>query len=217
VLHIVYEDEAIVVACKPRGVLSEGSDAHGMPALLREALGREVLTVHRLDRDTAGLMVFAGSSRAAGRLSASMQAGEFRKEYAAVVHGTPSPAEGEMRDLLFRDAGKGKSFIVTRPRRGVREAYLTYRLVATAEGDAPTSLVFVRLGTGRTHQIRVQFAGRKMPLVGDGRYGGRERTTLGLFARALSFPHPETGVRMDFVLPLPYDEEPYAPFAGVMP
>ena len=214
-MHILYEDNSVVVACKPRGVLSEGSDAAGMPALLKEALGCEVLTVHRLDRETAGLMVFAKSGRVAGKLSAAMQAGEFRKEYAAVVHGTPDPTEGEMCDLLFRDAGKGKSFIVTRPRRGVREARLSYRQIATATLDgAPVSLVFVRLGTGRTHQIRVQFAGRKMPLVGDGRYGGRERTTLGLFARALSFPHPDTGKRMSFELPLPYEEAPYAPFLG---
>ena len=212
-MNIVYSDDCIVVAEKPRGVLSEGSDAGGMPALLAEALGFPVLTVHRLDRETAGLMVFARDGKTAGRLSALMQEGRFLKEYAAVVHGIPAPREGEMCDLLFRDAKRGKSFIVDRMRQGVRKARLTYRTEATVTGvdGAPLSLVAVRLGTGRTHQIRVQFAGRGMPLYGDGRYGGRERAPLGLFARHLSFPHPKSGEEMTFSLPLP-EEEAYAFF-----
>ena len=205
-MNIVYSDKWIAVAEKPRGVLSEGSDAGGMPSLLEKELGAPVFTVHRLDRETAGLMVFAKDGKTAGRLAAAMQEGHFRKEYAAVVHGIPTPPEGEMRDLLFRDAARGKSFIVDRPRRGVRLAILTYRTVAISEGDAPLSLVAVRLGTGRTHQIRVQFSGRNMPLYGDGRYGGRERAPLGLFARRLSFPHPITGREMTFTLPLPSEE-----------
>ena len=216
-MEILYEDRAIVVAKKPRGVLSEGSDLHGMPALLAEVIGKAPLTVHRLDRETAGVMVFAKDGRAAGKLSAAMQAGEFCKEYAAVVHGVPTPPEGEMRDLLFRDASRGKSFIVARPRAGVREAVLTYRTLATVgEGDGCLSLVAVTLGTGRTHQIRVQFSGRGMPLYGDGRYGGRERAPLGLLARRLSFPHPTSGKRLSFELPLPFDEEGFAPFSDIL-
>ena len=217
-MHILYRDEAVIVAEKPRGVLSEGSDPHGMPSLLQAELGIGVLTVHRLDRETAGLMVFALTGADAGRLSAAMQAGKFRKEYAAVVHGTPTPAEGEMRDLLFRDASRGKSFIVSRPRHGVREAVLSYRTLAThtVAGEA-LSLVAVTLGTGRTHQIRVQFSGRGMPLFGDGRYGGRERAPLGLFARSLRFPHPRGGRMLSFTLPLPYEEEAFAPFSGDEP
>ena len=213
-MNILFEDQWIVVAEKPRGVLSEGSDEGGMPALLEAAIGARVLTVHRLDRETAGLMVFAKDGKVAGRLSATMQEGRFLKEYAAVVHGVPTPPEGEMRDLLFRDASRGKSFIVDRPRKGVREAVLSYRTVAVREGDAPLSLIAVRLGTGRTHQIRVQFSGRNMPLYGDGRYGGRERAPLGLFARKLSFPHPISGKTLTFTLPLPDGEEAYAYFAG---
>ncbi len=205
-MNILYNDKWITVAEKPRGTLSEGSDAGGMPALLEEELGERVLTVHRLDRETAGLMVFAKDGKVAGKLSDSMQKGLFGKEYAAVVHGIPTPPEGEMRDLLFRDAARGKSFLVDRPRKGVREAVLSYRTVAVTGGDAPLSLVAVRLGTGRTHQIRVQFSGRNMPLYGDGRYGGRERAPLGLFARRLSFPHPVSGERMEFLLPLPKEE-----------
>ena len=205
--EILYTDKKIVVAVKPRGVLSEGSDAGGMPSLLSAEVGGELFTVHRLDRETAGIMVFARDGRTAGALSASMQAGHFLKEYAAVVHGIPEPAEGEMHDLLFRDAARGKSFIVDRMRAGVRRASLAYRTLATVgEGEAALSLVSVRLGTGRTHQIRVQFAGRGMPLYGDGRYGGRERAPLGLFARRLEFPHPADGRRMAFECPLPAEE-----------
>ena len=213
-MDILYSDRDIIVACKPRGVLSEGADVGGMPSLLAAEIGSEVFTVHRLDRETAGLMVFARSGRVAGKLSAIMQAGGFCKEYAAVVHGRPDPAEGEMRDLLFRDAARGKSFIVERPRRGVREAVLSYRTLDTCTvGDIPLSLVAVTLGTGRTHQIRVQFSGRGMPLYGDGRYGGRERAPLGLFARALSFDHPTGGRRMTFSLPLPLEEEGFSFFS----
>ncbi len=210
---VLYEDRCLVVACKPRGVLSEGSDRGGMPALLREKCGYPVYTVHRLDRETAGLMVFARDGRIAGRLSAIMQSGGFLKEYAAVVKGVPEPREGELRDLLFRDASRGKSFVVDRMRRGVREARLHYRTEAVVPyGDGALSLVAVRLETGRTHQIRVQFASRGMPLFGDGRYGGRERAPLGLLARRLFFPHPVTGKELAFTLPLPYDEEGFAPF-----
>ena len=212
-IGVMYEDAYLVVAAKPRGVLSEGSDRGGMPALLEERCGCPILTVHRLDRDTAGLMVFAKDGRVAGKLSAIMQSGGFLKEYAAVVKGIPDPLEGEMRDLLFRDASRGKSFVVDRMRRGVREASLTYRTEASAPYDGGTlSLVSVILGTGRTHQIRVQFASRGMPLFGDGRYGGRERAPLGLFARRLRFLHPITGKEAEFTLPLPYEEEGFAPF-----
>lgn len=205
--EILYIDKSIVVAIKPRGVLSEGSDPKGMPSLLEKTVGGPVLTVHRLDRETAGVMVFAREGRIAGILSEGMQAGRFLKEYAAVVHGVPSPREGELRDLLFRDASRGKSYIVDRMRHGVREAVLRYRTLASVgEGGDALSLLAVTLGTGRTHQIRVQFSGRGMPLYGDGRYGGRERAPLGLFARRLEFPHPTDGRPMAFFCPLPEEE-----------
>ncbi len=211
---VLYEDRYLVVASKPRGVLSEGSDRGGMPALLREKCGYPVYTVHRLDRETAGLMVFARDGKIAGKLSAILQSGGFLKEYAAVVKGVPEPKEGELRDLLFRDASRGKSFVVDRMRRGVREARLTYRTEAVVPyGEGALSLVAVTLDTGRTHQIRVQFASRGMPLFGDGRYGGRERSPLGLIARRLRFMHPVSGKELEFSLPLPYEEEGFAPFA----
>lgn len=207
---IVYEDSEVVVALKPRGVLSEGNGKDGLPDLLGDRLDTRLFTVHRLDRDTAGLVVLARSGKIAGVLSTAMQEGRFGKEYAAVCHGAPSPREGEMRDLLFRDATRGKSFIVDRMRHGVREAHLAYRTGQTKDG---LSLVMIKLGTGRTHQIRVQFAGRGLPLFGDGRYGGRERAPLGLFAFGLTFPHPKHGGEMSFHAPLPFEEEAFSRFS----
>ncbi len=211
-MKILYEDRHLAVVIKPRGVLSEGGTPGGMPALLREALGGEFYSVHRLDRETAGIMVYARSGKVAGLLSAALSAGDFCKEYLAVVHGIPTPPGGEYRDLLFRDAKKNKTYLVDRPRAGVREAVLSYetRRTAVKEGRS-LSLVGVRLVTGRTHQIRAQFAGRGMPLYGDGRYGGRERAPLGLFAYHLSFSHPITKKRLDFSEPMP-KEEAFLPF-----
>ncbi len=206
-IKILYEDAHLAVAVKPRGVLSEGGTPGGMPALLEAACGVPLYSVHRLDRETAGIMVYAKSGRIAGLLSEALQGGGFLKEYQAVVHGVPSPPFGEYRDLLFRDAKKNKTYLVDRKRAGVREATLSYRTeqTVTKEGQ-PFSLVSIRLGTGRTHQIRAQFAGRGMPLYGDGRYGGRERAPLGLFACHLSFLHPVTKKALDFCEEPPEEE-----------
>ncbi len=206
-IKILYEDKHLTVAVKPRGTLSEGGTPGSMPALLEEACASRFYSVHRLDRETAGIMVYAKSGKVAGLLSETLQGGGFLKEYLAVVHGAPTPPFGEYRDLLFRDAKKNKTYLVDRKRAGVREATLSYETRQTVMKDGqPFSLVFVRLGTGRTHQIRAQFAGRNMPLYGDGRYGGRERAPLGLFAYHLSFKHPITKKTLDFCEDLPEEE-----------
>ena len=177
---IVFEDSQILVCRKPAGVVSEDG---GLPALLKEQRGLpELYCVHRLDRETSGLMVYAKTGRAAAALSAAIAAREMRKEYLAVVPGE-APAAGEWRDLLYRDRQKNKSYVVKRTRRGVREAVLRFETLARQGGFC---LVRIELETGRSHQIRVQFASRGFPLVGDGKYGSeRENRVYGEKGQAL--------------------------------
>ena len=172
-----------------------------MPELLREATGaKEICCVHRLDRETGGLMVYAKTKQAAAGLSAAIAAGKLEKEYLAVVQGQPEPA-GTLRDLLYRDAAKNKSYVVQRMRKGVREASLDYRELGRTED---LSLVRVRLHTGRTHQIRVQFACRQLPLLGDIRYGSKDpRCTAALWSWHLAFTHPVTHRPVDVACPPP--------------
>ncbi len=160
-----------VVCVKPRGVLSQsGAPARAcMTSLLEAQLGAAVYPVHRLDREVGGVMVYAKTSQAAAELSSMIRQGKLQKEYLAVVLGCPQPPCGAMTDLLYHDKGRNKTYVVKRARKGVREARLLYRLLETGEGR---SLVQIRLLTGRTHQIRAQFASRGLPLAGDGRYGG---------------------------------------------
>ena len=203
-MEILFEDQYIVVAVKPRGVLSEAhANEENMPALL----GGNVYPVHRLDRTVGGVMVYARTREAAAKLSAAVQQNKLEKEYTAIVTGVPAPAEGELHDYLFKDSAKNKSFVVDSARKGAKEAILTYRTVDTRthEENALTR-VKIRLQTGRSHQIRVQFASRKHPLVGDGKYGSRVKAEYpALFATGLSFPHPKTGKKMQFSTPVPGD------------
>ena len=171
-LKIIARESDYVVCVKPAGVLSEGE----MPRLIADTLGLNttVYVVHRLDRETGGLMLYALTAKAAARLSQG-----FSKEYLAAVRGIPEP-NGEMRDLLFYDKTKNKAFAVKRLRHGVKEAELAYSLLEAENG---LSLVRIELKTGRTHQIRVQFSSRGMPLFGDGKYGGRtEKSGLALWS-----------------------------------
>ena len=194
-IEILYQDDDIIVCMKPAGLLSEGEGADSLLAVLAAQCGGQVFPVHRLDRGAAGLMVFARNSKAAAGLSRAVQEKQLKKEYFARVSGVPAEKEGEMTDFLFKDSRKGKVFAVKRPRKGVREARLTYR-VLWQDGDS--SLVRVALDTGRTHQIRVQFSSRGMPLWGDGKYGSRVKGDLALFSCGLGFPHPRTGKRMEW-------------------
>ena len=185
-IPILFQDRSLAVCLKPPGILSQDGPGETLPALLREQLNCEIYPVHRLDREVGGVMVYAKTSRAAGALSAAMAQGAFRKEYLCILRGRPAEPEGTCRDLLIHDKARNKSFVVQRMRGGVKEASLDYRLLAEAEG---LSLVLVRLHTGRTHQIRVQFSSRGMPLAGDGRYGGGGGD-LALWSFSLSFPDP---------------------------
>ena len=194
-IPIIHMDNDIIVCLKPAGLLSEGEGPESLLTVLSERCGGEIFPVHRLDRGAAGLMVFARHSKAAAGLSRAVQEKRLKKEYFALISGVPAEKEGEMTDFLFKDSHKGKVFAVKRPRKGVREARLTYR---TLWSDGETSLVRIALDTGRTHQIRVQFSSRGMPLLGDGKYGSRVKGDLALFSCALGFPHPKTGKQMEF-------------------
>lgn len=199
---VLYRDNQLAVAVKPYGVLSEDGDQNpGMPALLKAQVHCEsIYTVHRLDRTTQGVMVYALSKEAASRLSAQIQRGEMEKIYLAVVEGSPESCSGELSDLLYFDHKKNKSFVVKRERRGVKDARLRYEVLKTAVLDGQQmSLIKICLLTGRTHQIRVQFASRSMPLVGDRRYGSRIPCDhIMLCSSELCFTHPVTGERMLF-------------------
>ena len=225
---ILYEDTALVVLDKPAGLSSE----EGVPAALRKHWGRPdayVGVIHRLDTGVSGLMVYAKTPQAAAALSRQVtrsqeayavqdgraepaadapDAPPFRKEYRALIAGGPDetlPAGGVLRDYLFKDSRRGRVFPVSRPRKGVKEAVLEYRLAASAP-DGSASLADITLHTGRTHQIRVQFASRKHPLWGDGKYGSRAKGAIALQSARLQFFHPVSGEKMEFALAMPAGE-----------
>ena len=196
-MDIVYQDERIVVAIKPAGVISTDV-RNGMPELLRRQLHTDCIrTVHRLDAPVSGLMVLARSSRAAAEISAQIRDGAFSKAYLAVLRGVPQEMSGELIDLLGRDRERRMTYVADAPGKGVQEARLRYEVLAVRDG---LSLVRVELLTGRTHQIRVQFASRGLPLAGDRRYGspGDLLSPIALWSAHLSFRHPETGAEMTF-------------------
>lgn len=217
-LTILYEDAHLVICLKPPGVLSEDSEkGRCMPALLREhyrAQGKNdyIATVHRLDKIVGGVMVFSRRRQVTGQLTAAIARHEITKEYLAVLRGHPEKAEDTLADLLFRDAAHNKSYVVRRMRKGVREARLSYREIARTEA---LSLVRIQLHTGRTHQIRVQFASRGLPLLGDIRYGSRdERCTAALWSYRLALRHPVTGKTVD-VSALPPEGYPWQLFGEI--
>lgn len=217
-LTILYEDAHLVICLKPPGVLSEDSEkGRCMPALLREhyrAQGKSdyIATVHRLDKIVGGVMVFSRRRQVTGQLTAAIARHEITKEYLAVLRGHPEKAEDTLTDLLFRDAAHNKSYVVKRMRKGVREARLSYREIARTDA---LSLVRIQLHTGRTHQIRVQFASRGLPLLGDIRYGSRdERCTAALWSYRLALRHPVTGETVD-VSALPPEGYPWQLFGEI--
>lgn len=181
-MDILYSDKHIAVVIKPVGLDSENQ----VPTALKEALGGEVFPIHRLDQNVGGVMVYARTKQSAANLSKAVQEGAMVKEYVATVHGVP-PEQGDWEDLLWKDSRKNKVFVVKRQRGGVKEARLEFIRLAT---NGETSLVRIRLHTGRSHQIRVQFSSRGFPLVGDHKYGSRDdRTAPMLFSCRITFPY----------------------------
>ena len=199
----MYEDKHLIFAVKPVGVLSQKGDGENMVDLLSQVRG-QVYPVHRLDRAVGGVMVFAKTSDCAAKLSATVSRNEMVKEYVAVLCGIPEDESGILKDLLFKDSSKNKSFVVKRQRKGVKEASLEYRLLSTADN---LSLVKIKLHTGRTHQIRVHMSYIGHPVAGDEVYGPRKVITkLGgqcLHAKKIGFVHPVSGEYMEFDSELP--------------
>ena len=196
-MEILFEDRDVLVCIKPQGIVSQSdASSESMISLLEAHTGETVYPLHRLDREVGGVMVYAKSHFAAATLSKDIAEHNFKKEYMALVHGKPEADKGEMRDLLFKDSRKNKSYVVKRIRKGVKEALLEYEVLNSKDG---LSLVRVLLHTGRTHQIRVQFASRKMSLVGDKKYGADDDfKDIGLWSYRISFKHPKTKELLKF-------------------
>ena len=196
-MELMYVDKDIVVCIKPARVLST-DEPGGLPDLVREALGdanADVRTVHRLDRVVSGVMVLARNPKAASELSRQIREDGFQKEYLAVVHGT-LPEAGTLRDLLGRDKARRMTFVADGPAKGVQEAILDYQRLAS---DGVFSRVQVQLRTGRTHQIRVQFASRGFPLAGERKYSTLDDPCeIALWSHRIGFTHPGTGKWMEF-------------------
>ena len=202
-MKLIYKDNDIVVCIKPQRVLST-DEPGGVPELVRQALGdpkADVRTVHRLDRVVGGLMVLARNARAASELSRQIREDEFEKEYTAVVHGRPEYDTGRFYDLLFRDKARKMTVVVHEPGKDVQPASLGYRVLGERDG---MSKVRIKLETGRTHQIRVQFASRGLPLVGERKYSTLEdNCEIALWSSKIGFVHPMTGERIEFELEPP--------------
>lgn len=194
-MNVLYEDENLVICQKEVGFVSENSQKD-------LSLANEVLqkygyagVIHRLDMNVGGAICYAKNKSSAGYLCGLVAARQMQKQYLAVVEGIPAEPKGEFKDYLFKDSSKNKVYTVKRMRKGVKEASLNYEVLESVESGSKTlSLVRITLDTGRSHQIRVQFSSRKMPLAGDGKYGSRDnRCTVALWCHSLSFALQGTG------------------------
>lgn len=177
-MELLFQDENIVVCIKPVGLDAE----HELPDALSKLLGGDIFTLHRLDKNVGGVMVYARNKKTAAELSGCIGQGKVIKEYVAKVHGDV-PDQGDWEDLLFKDSKRNKVFVVNRQRAGVKQARLEF-----VKLDA--DLVRIRLHTGRSHQIRVQFASRGFPLAGDHKYGARDDVSSPmLYSCQITFPY----------------------------
>lgn len=220
-LTILHEDNHIIVVMKPQGLPSCG-DESGDDSML-EQVRRYVKEkyakpgnvyiglVHRLDRPTGGIMVFAKTSKAAARLAEQMRGGDFEKKYLTVLAGAPKEPKGTLVNYLKKNPVNNMVYICTQTTDGAKMASLDYRVLEEKGG---LCLAEIKLHTGRTHQIRVQMAGISHPVYGDMRYGGEnaKKGNLALWAYSLSFTHPVTKERLRFMLEPPADSVPWKNF-----
>ncbi len=210
-MEILYEDNHIIVCVKPAGILSQ-EDSTGDPDMLTELKqyikvkyskpgNVFVGLVHRLDRPVGGVMVFARTSKAASRLSEQVRNGTLKKKYFAVIHGAPDKKRGSFKDFLVKDEKTNTVKVIKRPSEsvGAREALLDYDIIKSVDFEGEKlSLTDITLHTGRSHQIRVQFASRNLPLWGDSKYGKGEKGDIALWSYFLEIVHPTTKKVMRF-------------------
>ena len=210
-LPLLFKDDSLVVCLKPVGISSESP---GLPDMIRTQEGFPVFPVHRLDQTTGGVCVLARSSSVCTEMQRLFQLDQVIKEYLAVVSGTPDTDSGLFYDLLYHDQRTNKTFVVDKMRKGVKDASCEWSVLETVDSpDGRISLVRIRLHSGRTHQIRIQFASRKMPLVGDRRYGSRIRASVpALWSARICFPHPLSDQTID-VSSRPPDGFPWSCFS----
>lgn len=206
--EILYQDEHIVAVRKEAGMLSEEAQTEdSLPFILKQELKTEIFTLHRLDKPVGGVIIYAKTKKAAAAFSQLISSDGLSKKYLAVLDAIPEKESDELSDYLFKDSRKNKVFVVKKMRKGVKEAKLFYETIAQSGNHA---LVEIELMTGRSHQIRVQFASRKMPLTGDGKYGSRDnRCNVSLFSHSISFIHPFTKENMTFSAEPDYSQYPW--------
>lgn len=216
-IKILYEDKFIIAANKPCGVLSAASETEQESVLSLIAEQRklsEVYPINRLDRNVSGIILVAKKREFAAKFSALISERKINKEYLAVIHGVPQNLSGVYEDLLFRDSSCGKTFVVEKIRKGVKNASLEYSTQASKNSeDGILSLVRIKLHTGRTHQIRVQFSSRKNPIFGDGKYGSHtNRGEIALCSARISFKHPYTSKFTDIKILPDFEKAPWNHF-----
>ena len=211
-IPVLYRDSQLIICEKPVGVLCESP---GLPDLLQEQLHCKLFPVHRLDQGTGGICVLALSPASCTSVQKQFQSHCIRKEYLAVITGKPEENSGSFMDLLFHDRKLNKSFVVKQKRKGVRDALCDWSVIeSTNYNGQQLSLVRVAIHTGRTHQIRVQFASRGMPLVGDRKYGSRiQAETPSLWACSIVFPHPAQKGRVISASSMPHPSFPWNLFS----
>ena len=204
-IELLYEDNNLVFCVKPVGMSSETD----LPIALKEQIGSDIFTLHRLDTPVGGVMVYAKNKLTAAKISRKIaEKSDFQKIYLTVCEGEFEVPDGSMEDLLFKDSSKNKSFVVKKERKGVKKASLDYRVIKSVKyGEKTLSLVEVALKTGRSHQIRVQFASRKHPLLGDGKYGSKINCPIALFSHKIE----TCGIEM---IKKPSDEFPWNVFTA---
>jgi 23S rRNA pseudouridine1911/1915/1917 synthase len=218
-LEVLFEDNHCLVVNKPAGTLSQRDDS-GAPSLVEAATAYlkaryakpgnvYVGLLHRLDRPTSGVMLLAKTSKAAARLSDQFRRGTIAKVYWAIVEGRPTAPEGEWIDVLEKDRGQNRADVVPQGRIAGREARVAFRVVARS---ARYTKLELRPQTGRSHQLRVQLASRGLPILGDIKYGAKERMhavdghlRIALHARQLSFMHPTRRESISVDAPVPAD------------